>query len=237
MTSETTRTEIIFLFDTLPDWQVLQGSIPDSMEVVVLDGQGDGLAQIVDWLEGRSGIDALHLLSHGDVGKIQLGNRWLDSSSVVANQTLLTDIGSALSEEGDILLYGCRVAEDGAGANFIKALADATGADVAASRDMTGASVLGGNWSLEAVEGVVQAVALEMPSFENVLAAFSDPFSADIGSTTSFTSILGGFLSPTHSPMARLTTAESSFGRTDTGPAMALRSNSNLLALTPPSNW
>ena len=189
----TARTEIAFVFDNLPDWQQLaRAALEAGREVVVLDGSQDGLRAMAAALQGRSGIDAIHILSHGDTGKLQLGNGWFDSSTIAVNQALWSLIGSALSEEGDILLYGCRVAEDGAGANFIKALADATGADVAASRDMTGASVLGGNWSLEAVEGVVQAVALEMPSFENVLAAFSDAFDANIGSSTSFTSNLGG---------------------------------------------
>lgn len=62
---------------------------------------------------------------------------------------VLRRIGSALTEDGDILLYGCNVAEGNAGVNFIGRLAQVTGADIAASIDATGATDKGGNWVLE----------------------------------------------------------------------------------------
>ena len=43
-------------------------------------------------------------------------------------------IGDALSEEGDVLLYGCNVGAGAAGEGFITSLAEYTGADVAAWR-------------------------------------------------------------------------------------------------------
>lgn len=68
----------------------------------------------------------------------------------------LAGIGAALSEHGDILLYGCNVAEGAMGLQFIDALAQATGADVAASTDTTGTAP-GGNLVLEARTGTIEA--------------------------------------------------------------------------------
>ncbi len=60
-----------------------------------------------------------------------------------------------MGAEGDILLYGCYVAADGSGGAFLDALAEATGADVAASDDLTGADAQGGDWTLESATGAV----------------------------------------------------------------------------------
>jgi hypothetical protein len=61
--------------------------------------------------------------------------------------------------DGDILLYGCEVAATADGQRFIGALANYTGADVAASTDATGSAALGGNWQLEAATGRIEATA------------------------------------------------------------------------------
>ena len=108
------RTEIVFVFDDLTDWQTLVDAAPQGAEVVVLSAAQDGLAQIADHLQGRSGVDAIHVLSHGDVGQVQLGNVRLDSAGVPARSELLARIGESLSVDADILLYGCRTGADDA---------------------------------------------------------------------------------------------------------------------------
>ncbi|MBK8386284.1 MAG: DUF4347 domain-containing protein [Candidatus Accumulibacter sp.] len=53
----------------------------------------------------------------------------------------LQSIGSSLTDSGDLLLYGCNVAQGDAGKLFIDSLAAAMSqADVAASNDLTGGS-------------------------------------------------------------------------------------------------
>ena len=81
-----------------------------------------------------------------------------DAASKLATQRAqdLATLGGALSASGDILLYGCDVAAGADGLAFVNALANATGADVAASTDLTGAAVKGGDWVLEA-QKVVRA--------------------------------------------------------------------------------
>lgn len=192
MTSEISRTEIVFLFDTLPDWQLLQSSVPDGMEVVVLDGRGDGLAQMAQMLSGRTAIDAIHLVSHGDAGKLWLGGHWVGAHATPEQQSLWERIGASLSEDGDLLLYGCSVGSGESGVEFIASLARVTGADVAASSDPTGASDLGGNWVLEHAFGTVEAAALELDAFQGLLAAFSDDMNNAGGNAASFVRTQGG---------------------------------------------
>ena len=73
-------------------------------------------------------------------------------------------------EDADILIYGCDVAAGSTGRAFIDLLAQLTEADVAASTDTTGASFLGGDWTLEAQTGSIEAAAIDAPLYAGVLA-------------------------------------------------------------------
>ncbi|MEL0169538.1 MAG: Ig-like domain-containing protein, partial [Pseudomonadaceae bacterium] len=187
------RQEVVFIDSQISDYQQLLAGLPENTEVVVLDASQDGLSQIAAYLDGRSGIDAIHLLTHGDVGQIQLGNSWLNSETMSGSASLLARIGESLSTDGDILLYGCRVAADGSGQSFIDALAEATGADIAASDDLTGSLALGGDWTLETHTGSIEALALSIDSYDGLLTAFNETFSSGGATgTSSFTQTIGG---------------------------------------------
>ncbi|MDH1210085.1 Ig-like domain-containing protein [Pseudomonas chengduensis] len=169
------RQEVVFIDNQVKDYQQLISGLKPGSEVVVLDGSKDGLQQIADYLNGRSGIDAIHIISHGDVGKVQLGNDWLDSSDLASRSATLNAIGQALDKDGDILLYGCQVGANGAGRDFIEALANATGADVAASDNLTGATSKGGDWVLEVNQGSIETVVVSgTDGFNGLLAVAAD---------------------------------------------------------------
>lgn len=156
-TAPTAPNEIVFIFDNLANWQQLASGVRPGAQVVVLDGSQNGLAQIARFLEGHSGIDALHILSHGAQGQLQLGARLLDQAALADEATNLARIGQALADNGDILLYGCNVGEGDAGASFISTWASLSRADVAASTNLTGSSLLGGDWALERHTGAIEA--------------------------------------------------------------------------------
>jgi uncharacterized delta-60 repeat protein len=149
------RVEIAFVEDSVADWQSLASSVPAGVEVVKLDSRGDGLKQIADYLANRSDVDAIHILSHGSDGQVNLGALTLNSSNLDAQANTLAQIGQALTAEGDILLYGCEVSQSGNGQAFISEIAQLTQADVAASSDLTGDAAKGGDWQLEVATGAV----------------------------------------------------------------------------------
>ena len=126
-------------------------------EVVYLDGQRDGIAQITDVLEQHQGIDAVHILSHGAAGTMRLGASLIDRDKLQDYAASLGQWQNALKAGGDILLYGCRIAEGETGVAFVEDLSRLTGADVAASADSTGSAGRGGNWSLEFTTGLIEA--------------------------------------------------------------------------------
>ena len=148
---------IVFVEADVPDYQSLLAGLAPGTEVHVLDAGADGLARMAEVLAGRGGIDALHIISHGKEGAVSLGSLLLTTDQLPAHADALAAIGAALNPGADILLYGCDVGAGTDGATFVDALAKATGADVAASTDLTGAASLGGNWTLERTSGVISA--------------------------------------------------------------------------------
>ena len=163
--------EIAFVLDNIADPQNLAADLPSHVRVHVLDASGDVLGQIITLLADQTGLNAIHLLGHGSAGSLNLGKTTLNATTLPTYEAALARIGAALSEDGDILLYGCDVAQGAAGAELIGRLAQATGADIAASTGTTGASALGGNWVLEAASGTVDVATLQVADYVGVLAA------------------------------------------------------------------
>ncbi|MCX7231759.1 MAG: DUF4347 domain-containing protein [Burkholderiales bacterium] len=150
--------EVVFVDPSVPDLGRLIGGLRAGVEVVVLDPARDGLAQIASVVASGGGpIGVLHLISHGAAGQLMLGGRVLDAASLDGYRSALGDIGVSLTADADILLYGCDIGQGAPGAAFLQALADATGADMAASTDPTGSARFGGNWTLEAAVGRIDA--------------------------------------------------------------------------------
>ncbi|AOR63733.1 putative Ig domain-containing protein [Pectobacterium wasabiae] len=162
---EGSRKEVVFIDTSLTDYQTLVDNVPSGVEVILLDGSKDGLSQLTEWAKTHSGYDAIHVLSHGGEGELQLGSLTLDSKTADARAADLATLGAALTESGDLLLYGCEVAQD-SGQSFVSLLGQITGADIAASTDNTG---LGGNWELEVQTGAIEAATLQMDSYQHTL--------------------------------------------------------------------
>jgi Ca2+-binding RTX toxin-like protein/subtilisin-like proprotein convertase family protein len=148
----------VYVIDSrVANYQLLIDQLPADADWFLIGETQDGLAEIAKHLAGYDGLNALHILSHGRSGALYLGTTELTTSGLDAYATLLEQIGSRLSADGDILLYGCDVAFGADGQAFITRFAALTGADVAASSDKTGSADVQGNWDLEAVVGEVEA--------------------------------------------------------------------------------
>jgi len=127
-----------------------------TLEVVLLDSGRDGVEQITEALARSRDVDAVHIVSHGSPGAVQLGSASLSAGTLDAYSDSLASWGNALAPEADILFYGCDLAGGESGAAFVDSLADLTGADVAASVDLTGSALLGGDWDLEYRSGAIE---------------------------------------------------------------------------------
>ncbi|MCP4044896.1 MAG: DUF4347 domain-containing protein, partial [Gammaproteobacteria bacterium] len=156
------RSELVILNENVADHEQLISDLKDNnnnrrIEVVILDADDDGIEQVSEILSERSDLTAIHFISHGSEGQINLGNTWLDSSTLQQNSDALAGWGSALTQSGDILFYGCNIAADSDGQILLSNIADLTGADVSASDDLTGHQNLGGDWDLEVQVGDIES--------------------------------------------------------------------------------
>ncbi|MEM8503558.1 MAG: DUF4347 domain-containing protein, partial [Cyanobacteria bacterium P01_D01_bin.1] len=166
----------IFFIDTaVEDFEhIVSGLSLADGKIVLLDPSKDGIAQMSEAIAEHIGVSSIHIFSHGSAGKLQLGSAELSLGTLQTYQDELIGWNQALSDGTDILLYGCNLAAEAEGNALMASLAELTGTDVAASDDLTGSSVLGGDWDLEVKTGSIEAeVALlsaAMASFDSVLA-------------------------------------------------------------------
>ncbi len=155
------KRELIFINDNITDYEQLIADLQGGdnnrvIETVVLDADRDGIEQVSEILANRSDLAAVHFITHGSDGQINLGNNWLNSTSLQQNSDAVAGWGNALTENGDMLFYGCNIAAGSNGQTLLDNIAELTGADVTASIDTTGHTDRGGDWDLEFVAGAVE---------------------------------------------------------------------------------
>ncbi len=158
------RYEIVFLDSSVADAERLLDDLRAQdgrrdLEIVQLDSQRNGLAQITEALAQRQDVDAIHILSHGTQRGVKLGSTWLTPDNLDQYRAVLRGWGCALTEQADLLFYGCDLAAGDEGRGLLAEIAALTGADVAASSDDTGHAELGGDWDLEYARGQIEASA------------------------------------------------------------------------------
>ncbi len=155
-------------------WNValIDGSLPEADQLVcaaaqadlihVYDGSSETAAEVLSHVSALAQaaemkIDSVSILSHGRAGAFALGNEWISSVSLPQTTADWSELGSALSDDSVIQIYGCGVADGtGQGQMLIDLLASLTGASVFASDDLTG---FGGDWVLEAASSGADAQA------------------------------------------------------------------------------
>src|SRR5690606_38186356 len=76
------RTEIVFVDAGVEGYEAIIAGVAAGAEVVLIDSSADGLAQMVEALKGREAIDAIHVVSHGDAGRLLLGAATLSAGNL-----------------------------------------------------------------------------------------------------------------------------------------------------------
>lgn len=167
-TEDATGEEIIFINDDIEGAAALAEGLGESTEstVIILDSSEDGITQISSALENIE-ASAIHLFTHGTEGNLRIGSTWISQNSIEDYRDSISGWGNSLTEDGDILLYGCDLAADEEGEALVGRIAELTGADVAASSDTTGAAAKGGDWILEYETGEIETAVAVNPSLQD----------------------------------------------------------------------
>jgi Ca2+-binding RTX toxin-like protein len=127
------------------------------------------IEQITNTLANQSDIEAIHILSHGSPGNLNLGSETISNENLPQLGNKIKQWGKALTKNADILLYGCNVAATEIGLQFIQKLHQLTGANIAASNNKTGNQAAGGDWELEVKIGNIATQPLNVPNYSYTL--------------------------------------------------------------------
>ncbi|XPM57754.1 MAG: DUF4347 domain-containing protein [Leptolyngbya sp. IPPAS B-1204] len=155
MTSCRHLSTLVVVDSTVVDYESLVNSTKPGTAVLVLDAERDGIEQISQALAEADSLESLHILSHGSAGVLQLGSTSLNWQTLRRYAAQLQAWAKPLAG-AEILLYGCKVAAGAIGQWFVRQLKSLTGAEIAASTNLTGSSVLGGDWNLEFTTGEIR---------------------------------------------------------------------------------
>ena len=160
--------ELVVINGTVPDQDAILAALKPNQEVLVLK-DGNGLSELNEYLDAHDGkYDAIHLVTHGNEGYLSINGEIINAENF--NAAEWADVGEHLTDDGDILLYGCDTAATAEGRLLVDHIAEASGADVAASTDATGIS---GDWTLEYQYGVIDSAEISVENFEHNLTNYA----------------------------------------------------------------
>ena len=148
------RSELVIIDSRAPNFQQLHNDIIKAQQqgrdinVVLLDAHRDGIEQISEALSKYNKLDAVHIVSHGKDAQLQLGATQLNNQNLKQYNQEIEKWKQVFTDGGDMLIYGCNLAGNSNFTGLFNSLSGLTGTDVAASDDVTGSNVLGGDWDL-----------------------------------------------------------------------------------------
>ncbi|SFP87573.1 protein of unknown function [Mesorhizobium sp. NFR06] len=140
--------ELVFVDPSVSDLGTILRNLRPEVEAIVLDAERPAARQMARALEGRDGLDAVHVIAHGAPGRVSFAAGEWSARTLEDEGDDLASIGQALGGSGELLLWSCNTGAGAAGTNFVDALARETGAPVAAADYLVGSSALGGDWKL-----------------------------------------------------------------------------------------
>ena len=163
------RKQVVFIDSQVQDYQTLINAFNEDTEVHLIQSNEDGFKKIDSVLKDNCDVSSLHIIGHGSAGKILFGNATLSNDTIQSYNQTLRSIGQCLTEDGDILFYGCNVASTDGGKALISKISEVTKADIAASDDVTGK---GGDWDLEKKIGIVETENVTVVEYDYKLGTF-----------------------------------------------------------------
>jgi hypothetical protein len=140
--------EIVILDPTIPDSHHIASGIKPGTATYILETQPDAVEQITTILAQHTGIEAVHIISHGSSGSLYLATTELNSSNCENYTQHLQQWRNSFTPNASIILYGCNSAAGDRGRQFLTQLHQLTGAHIAANPYPTGNSKKGGTWDI-----------------------------------------------------------------------------------------
>ncbi|MGY3562439.1 VCBS repeat-containing protein [Bradyrhizobium sp. USDA 4463] len=147
----TSKREIAFIDPGVEDLETLLHGIRSDVEPILLSSDEPASRQMARAIRGSRGLEAIHIIAHGRPGELAFSAGLLSLDTIDREAGELVLLGDAIGQRGELRLWSCAVARSEQGAAFVRALANVTGAKVAASERRVGAAARGGRWELASI--------------------------------------------------------------------------------------
>ncbi|MEG3875546.1 DUF4347 domain-containing protein, partial [Microcoleus sp. Z1_B5] len=171
------RKNLAIVDSKVENYQELLRGVKSNTEVILLDRFRDGIEQIAEITASRHSLNSIQIVAHGASASVEIGRAELNIHNIETYSSQLQQWGKALNETGSILLLSCNTGAGESGLKFIQKLSQITGANVAASNNLTGSAALGGDWELEITTGQINTeIAFEkevLEGYTSVLATLA----------------------------------------------------------------
>ncbi len=181
--------QLVIIDRSVQDASVFSKNLAAGSQVVYIEAGQNGSTQLIKLLADYSDLDAIHIISHGSSGSLQLGNSLFDLNQLTPE--LFSALNQASKSGADLLLFGCDLAATAEGEHFLNILKQNTHLDIAASTDKTGNPAQGGDWELELVKGNIEITrpfsAAALKDFSALLATLDYSAQSSIGPVADYT--------------------------------------------------
>ena len=154
------RRDVVVVDSRVDDIEMLRREARPGTTWVDVGASASGLDAIRDALAQAGDVAALHVIAHGEAGAVHLGRDRIDADLVARHREDLAQWFAQRPQHlpaPEVLFWTCDTGAGTVGKSFVAAVAAATGADVAASADRTGAQRWSADWDLEVASGRIDS--------------------------------------------------------------------------------
>ncbi|MCC8966299.1 DUF4347 domain-containing protein, partial [Bradyrhizobium sp. Pear76] len=167
------KREIAFIDPGIDDLVTLMHGIRPDVEPILLTADEPAARQMARAVEGRDGLEAIHVIAHGSPGRVHFASSDWSIETLSANASEFAAIGKALVPDGNVRLWSCHTGAEAAGERFVTRLAQLVEAEIASALGLIGAAVRGGSWALKSLSAFASRPPLTSAGINNYAAAFA----------------------------------------------------------------
>ncbi len=151
------QNELVVLDESMDNRKEIISSLNENVKIIILKQSNNQLKDLTDSLKSYQELTALHLLLCGKEGLIMLNGSPINNQNMGELSDELSQWKKSFRDNGDLLIYTCKLANTDGGKLVIRRLSAYTGLDVAASVNDTGNIGKESDWDLEFMSGPVEA--------------------------------------------------------------------------------
>jgi len=123
--------ELVIVDGNMQDIHSLKQNLSDNTEFYVLNAEENGLEQLFNIVKNHQEIEAIHVVSQGKPGILELGSAVTKLNDLNSTQQqTLQNIGKYLTKNAALMIYGCPFGAGAEGLKAVNLLAELTGAQI-----------------------------------------------------------------------------------------------------------